>query len=162
MYKHCYQCGVKLPHDAHFPYTCSFCHAVLYLNPVPVGVALLPVGSGLLVIQRALKDGYGQWALPGGFLEAHETWQEGILRELYEETGILLAKDTLVRIFSVQSDNRRNLLLFAELPPVSESELPQIKENTEVLSMKVIYKPEPLAFPVHEQIVKQYFAKMND
>jgi len=67
MYKYCYHCGTKLPDAIQFPYQCTLCKQFLYLNPVPVGVALLPVGTGLLVIQRGLKDGYKQWALPGGF-----------------------------------------------------------------------------------------------
>lgn len=30
---------------------------------------------------------YGGWSLPGGYLDFNETAEEGILRELYEETG---------------------------------------------------------------------------
>lgn len=161
MYRYCFYCGAVLPEKCFFPHTCTSCHNTLYRNPIPVGVALLPVDSGLLVIQRGLKDGYKKWALPGGFLEVHETWQQGILRELYEETGILLTKDTPVSIFDLQSDSKGNLLIFAKLPSISQSQLPSMQENNEVLSMRIIYQPEPLAFPIHEQVVKKYFGDCN-
>jgi len=34
-----------------------------------------------------------------GLLEVHETWQNGILRELYEETGIQLPENSPVHLF---------------------------------------------------------------
>lgn len=30
----------------------------------------------------------GKWTLPAGRLEVNETWKEGLLREIYEETGL--------------------------------------------------------------------------
>jgi len=59
----------------------------------------------------------------------------------------------------VQSNKKGNLLVFGILSCIAESDLPQLKENDEVLSMRVLYKPEPLAFPIHEQVVKTYFEK---
>jgi 8-oxo-dGTP diphosphatase len=43
----------------------------------------------VLLIQRGNEPFKGKWALPGGFLEENETLQEGALRELKEETGIV-------------------------------------------------------------------------
>lgn len=159
MYKHCYHCGIKLPDIIHFPYQCVCCHQFLYFNPTPVGVAILPVGEGLLVIQRGLTDGYQKWALPGGYLERNETWQTGILRELHEETGINLDKNTPIILFDVISDQKGNLLIFGQLPPINYEDIPEVKKNNEVVGIKVIYKPETLAFSIHENIVKRYFDK---
>ena len=67
-----------------------------YNNPVyPVVHACLLRGNDILMIKRTGTHGYGQWALPGGFLESTETSQAGAIRELKEETGIELGLDTL-------------------------------------------------------------------
>ena len=42
----------------------------------------------ILLIERKNTPGKGLWALPGGHLDLLEYIEEGIIRELYEETGI--------------------------------------------------------------------------
>lgn len=47
------------------------------------------VQSGhVLLVKRRAEPGKGLWALPGGFLDQSETLEEGMLRELREETRI--------------------------------------------------------------------------
>lgn len=43
----------------------------------------------VLLIRRANEPFQYAWAFPGGFLEMNETVEEGVLRELREETGII-------------------------------------------------------------------------
>lgn len=52
-------------------------------------------GQKLLWIQRKLEPRSGFWAIPGGFMEAGESLAEGAARELWEETGIRLAPESL-------------------------------------------------------------------
>lgn len=42
----------------------------------------------VLLIERGFEPYKGRWAFPGGFLEEGETAEEGVLRELEEETGL--------------------------------------------------------------------------
>jgi bifunctional NMN adenylyltransferase/nudix hydrolase len=44
----------------------------------------------VLLIRRGQAPGKGLWALPGGFLEPHDTTLQSALRELHEETGVAL------------------------------------------------------------------------
>lgn len=57
--------------------------------------AVVVQAGHILVVQRGAMPGKGMWALPGGFLEQTETFQEGVLRELYEETKIAVPKPVL-------------------------------------------------------------------
>lgn len=57
--------------------------------PTFVTVDAVVVQSGhILLIQRKSRPGRGLWALPGGFLEQGERIEDGVLRELREETKI--------------------------------------------------------------------------
>ena len=42
----------------------------------------------------------GNWTLPGGQIEIGETLPQGLLREIYEESGIVATVDTLVCVHS--------------------------------------------------------------
>src|SRR5262245_40892471 len=99
---HCSYCGSPFPQGAAWPRACAPCGNVSYLNPLPVAVAVVPVEGGVLCVRRTIPPAVGQIALPGGFLEAHETWQEGCARELREETGLVIdpGEVTLFRAYS--------------------------------------------------------------
>ena len=49
--------------------------------------SVLEVNAHVLLIKRGGSMGYGQWALPGGFMDPGETFYETAIRELNEETG---------------------------------------------------------------------------
>ena len=50
-------------------------------------------GLSVLLIERGGEPYKGCWAFPGGFLEMDETVEEGAVRELREETGLVLSPD---------------------------------------------------------------------
>ena len=56
----------------------------------------------LLLVQRGRDPFRGCWALPGGFMEMDETIEHCAVRELQEETGIVVSEKqlTLVGIYS--------------------------------------------------------------
>ncbi|HTH52471.1 MAG TPA: NUDIX hydrolase [Edaphobacter sp.] len=54
-----------------------------------VGVAAVVVrGDEILLIRRGREPLLGAWSLPGGALELGETTAEGVVREIFEETGV--------------------------------------------------------------------------
>ena len=73
---HCSYCGEAFPHLP-WPRECPACGARSYLNPLPVVVAIVPVGNGLVAVRRNIEPQKGTLTLPGGYLDLKETWQEG-------------------------------------------------------------------------------------
>ncbi len=154
----CSYCGTGYPEGAPWPRACTSCANVSYINPLPVAVAIVPVGSGVLCIRRTIEPAMGKVALPGGFLEVGETWQEGLVRELREETG-LVADAGEVRLFRAYSAAREGLLLlFGLCRRFYPSEVPDFAPNSEASEMLVIPGPVELAFPLHTRALAEYFA----
>jgi len=54
-------------------------------------------GKEVLLHQR---EDFRIWSLPGGHIEAGESWEEAGIREVYEETGYQIAVDRLVGEYS--------------------------------------------------------------
>src|SRR5271170_545236 len=65
---------------------------------VGVGAVILDNHRVLLILrgQAPLK---GEWSLPGGALELGETLEEGIRREVLEETGLVVEPVAIVEVF---------------------------------------------------------------
>src|ERR1700686_316916 len=54
-----------------------------------VGVGGVVIDNGrALLIRRASEPLRGEWSIPGGMLELGETLEQGVARELLEETGL--------------------------------------------------------------------------
>lgn len=54
--------------------------------------------SKVLLIQRGNEPYKGCWAFPGGFMEIDETLEECAIRELKEETGLVVTHDEIFPI----------------------------------------------------------------
>lgn len=87
----CIACGRRLTvvvDGAHRRPRCPRCGWTWYANPVPAAIALIVHRGRVLLGRRARPPYAGTWDLPGGFLEAGETPEHGLARELREELGI--------------------------------------------------------------------------
>lgn len=94
LFKYCPQCG-----SAHFEENnekskrCADCGFVYYFNPSAATVAfILNQKEELLVCRRGKEPAKGTFDLPGGFLDMYETGEQGVAREVLEETGLEVIK----------------------------------------------------------------------
>lgn len=65
---------------------------------VGVGGVIIQDGRALL-IRRGSEPLRGEWSIPGGTLELGESLQEGVVRELREETGLEVRVLDLIEVF---------------------------------------------------------------
>jgi ADP-ribose pyrophosphatase YjhB (NUDIX family) len=123
-----------------------------------VAVLLVPVGGGLLLVRRGIQPQRGELALPGGYVNLGETWEEAAVRELVEETGVRIPSDQ-VRVFRVLSSPEGDrLLVFGLAPPQPEKVLQDFTPSEEATEVTVGDRPLPLAFSTHTQVMQDYFA----
>lgn len=132
-----------------------------YLNPSPVVLGLVPVGEGLLSITRGIDPHIGFEALPGGYVDLGETWQEGLVREVREEAHVELDPKRFT-VFAVHSShpNPMHVLIFGIYQtPLKEEDLPPFTVTSETLNRKIVYPwdAQEWAFPIHNLVVQQYF-----
>jgi ADP-ribose pyrophosphatase YjhB (NUDIX family) len=154
---HCTYCGGRFAEGVPWPRTCVSCDRTSLLNPTPVAVLLLPVGDGLLVVRRGIEPGRGKLALPGGFIDLGETWQEAAARELHEEAGVEIDPARVVE-FRVRSARGGPLLVFGVGPRLAAAGLPPFVANDEATERAVIEAPRELAFPLHTETAAAWFA----
>ncbi|HKM67005.1 MAG TPA: NUDIX hydrolase [Candidatus Acidoferrum sp.] len=65
---------------------------------VGVGGVVIENGRALL-IKRGSEPLLGEWSIPGGTLELGESLQEGVARELLEETGLEVQVLDVIEVF---------------------------------------------------------------
>jgi len=65
---------------------------------VGIGGVIIDQGRTLL-IRRGSEPLLGEWSIPGGTLEIGESLEEGVARELLEETGIEVRVLELIEVF---------------------------------------------------------------
>lgn len=89
-FAYCPKCGSSHFVERNFKAKhCEACGFTYYFNPSSATVALILNGKGeLLVCKRAKEPAKGTLDLPGGFIDMDETGEEGVIREVKEETGL--------------------------------------------------------------------------
>ena len=86
---------------------CTACDFTHWNNPTPVLAAIVQVGDQVLLARNAAWQNR-MFALITGFMEAGETPEEGIRREIAEETGLTV---TALRLVGVHDFQRMNQVL---------------------------------------------------
>ena len=89
-FEYCPRCGSKhfVVHNEKSK-LCENCGFVYYANPCSATAAfIINEKNELLVVKRAKEPAKGTLDLPGGFCDMYETAEEGIRREIKEETDI--------------------------------------------------------------------------
>lgn len=64
-----------------------------------VGAVVLDSESRVLLVRRGQEPLLGEWSLPGGALELGERLEDGVCREVREETGLEVEPVEIVAVF---------------------------------------------------------------
>lgn len=104
-FTYCPVCATELelrptePPDPDRP-TCPRCGFVHYGNPAPTVQAWVEDDGRYLALRRNQEPLHGAWNMPGGFVEAGESGEEAIRREVREETGLSIEVIGVIGVFS--------------------------------------------------------------
>ncbi len=67
---------------------------------VPVAAAIIRDAEGRVLLQRRRDN--GRWGIPGGIIDPGETPAQALIREVLEETGLLVRPKALIGVFGGQ------------------------------------------------------------
>jgi NAD+ diphosphatase len=91
---YCPHCGKRSFKSGRFkPWSCASCGFQMYPNIASAAAVFILNSEGrILFTERAKDPGKGRLGLPGGFLDAGESAESGVLREVREEVGLKLSR----------------------------------------------------------------------
>jgi len=85
---------------------CPHCHrAIVPRNPVPTVDIIIEIDDAIVLIERKNRP-YG-WALPGGFVDYGESFENAAAREAREETGLVVTHLRQFRTYSAPGRDER-------------------------------------------------------
>ena len=90
-FKHCPQCGHPQKPEDKIPFVCQSCEYTYFFNPTIAAAGLILNQEGhMLFIERAKEPAKGKLAVVGGFIDAGETAEDALQREIKEEVGLVV------------------------------------------------------------------------
>lgn len=141
-------------------HVCEGCGFIFYLDPkVAAGVIVRHEGR-VVLLQRAIEPGYGQWVFPGGFVDRGEHPREAAAREAMEEAGIEVAVRDLVGVYHEPPGSPVVLVVYrAELL----AGVPAARDESLALGLFALAAlPWPdLAFPTTRAALRDYVAGLE-
>lgn len=83
----CRRCGSKLKNITDGYWKCANEHST-FSNPSPTTGVFFLDGNDVVVSRRGIEPDIGKLDSFGGFVNAHESAEEGMIREIFEQTGL--------------------------------------------------------------------------
>lgn len=158
----CLACGAPLsdhPSGGRVRRACRACGFIRYRTPAP-GVAVLVVdGDRVLICRRtaAVFEG-GKWCLPCGYVEYDEDFLTAALREVQEETGLLVEITGILSVVSnfLASDVHTVVAVLLARPVRGEA---RGGDDIELVRWHTAGEELPeMAFESDRHIIERYFA----
>ncbi|MFZ0885265.1 MAG: NUDIX hydrolase [Candidatus Acidiferrales bacterium] len=128
---------------------------------VGVGGVVIAEGRALL-IKRGGPPLEGEWSIPGGMLELGETLDQGVRRELAEETGIEVHVLDLIEVFErvFLDDDGRTRYHFVILDYLCEAVSGEARAASDVTDVAWAREEELAAYsltPTATRVIKRAF-----
>ncbi len=156
---YCPRCGARLTlrlTDERERMVCPTCGYVHYVNPVVAAGCLVLQEDRVLLVRRGVDPGCGQWGLPAGYAEAGERPEEAAARETLEETGLEVALDEFIGVYSFQMDALPGGVLVIYSAHAVGGVLRPGADATEARFFAPGGLPAEIAFPLHRRVLGQW------
>ncbi len=117
------------------------------------------IDKKICLIKRKNEPFKGKWALPGGYIEYSEKVEDAVVREIYEETGLITSINFLLGVYSDPNrDPRGHTISIVYSLNIIKGELKSGDDALDVKFFKIKDIPEELSFD-HEQIINDFLRR---
>jgi ADP-ribose pyrophosphatase YjhB (NUDIX family) len=164
-FRHCPKCGHEpIARDGDH-LTCSHCHFDFHINPASaVGSIILDPAGQALFIRRACDPGKGKLGVVGGFINAGESGEDGLIREIQEEIGLHVNELEFLASFPNRYHYRGtvydvlDLYFIVRVPSFDDATAREEVEEIIICRPEAL-DPSEMAFPSMQKAVAIFHAK---
>jgi len=160
-YKFCPMCAKSQLVEVTGIQHCTECDWTHYDNPIPVAVVMASYEGDterrIVLVQRKNPPFPGQWALPGGFMNRNEIPKVAAVREMMEETGLVVRLEKVLCVCNPMP-GELNQIIVSYLGRITGGEL---KAGDDALDAK-LFKQEDMPIPCfrsHKMLVGKWWEK---
>ncbi len=129
---------------------------VLWRDPKVATAVVVESGDGIVLGRRAIEPAYGEWCLPGGFVNHDEHPAEAAVRECWEEIGAEVELLELLGVYHVAKTGASSIVGVGYRGRLAGGE--SISAGPEMLEVRS-FRPDalpPIAFPSHREVLAMY------
>jgi ADP-ribose pyrophosphatase YjhB (NUDIX family) len=120
---------------------------------------------GILIQQRSIEPEKGKWALPSGYINHGESWEEAAVRENFEEMG-LRSQLADYGLYELKKSASGNMLVFCRADKVWDGHVLEFIDNfvpnEEVTALGIYYGDTELAFPSHNECATEFLKRLKN
>lgn len=135
---------------------CPACGFVFYFDPKVVAVALIPLPEGVVLVRQVRGPRAGLWVLPGGFVDLGEPPERAVVREVTEETGLIVRVSSLFQVCS-HAAGQAVLLAYLTEPVAGRLGAGWDEHEARCFALSAIPWKE-LAFATTQHLLQDYLA----
>ena len=135
---------------------CAYDDFVLWRDPKVATAVVVEADGGIVLGRRAIEPGYGDWCLPGGFVNHDEHPADAAVRECMEEIGAEVELGELLGVYHVSKMTASSIVGIAYRGSlVAGASISAGPEMLEVGVVRLDALP-PIAFPSHREVLALY------
>lgn len=112
--------------------------------PIPAVGAVVVKDGHILLVMRGKEPGYGQWSIPGGAIRVGETLEKAVIREIQEETGLVVEPVCFIGAFDriVQDEKGQILYHYVLLDFLCQCRSGKAKASSDVMKVRWVQDTE--------------------